>query len=244
MTPETQSLGCGPCLALAMRDRTLYAIADGPLGSDDAAQLVAVWHDIGAHVRRLVLDLSALDDLGAWLAATRLAAQLGDRRPLPPRCVVVVALPRGDAGALVLGAVTMSGRSDVAIHADREALRATLDADERATFDGLGSALRARAWHARLRALLARELDLDAAGAAARMAVSARTLQRRLCDAGTSFRAERARMRLERALELIVGSHDKVAAVASAVGFASESQFCRSFQRYHGLAPTAVRLAV
>jgi AraC-like DNA-binding protein len=93
--------------------------------------------------------------------------------------------------------------------------------------------LRARLRDGGLRASLA---DLGAS-----LGLSARSLQRRLREAGTSFRAEQERARLAAAQRLLLDTDDKVATIAAEVGASSESNFISFFRRLTGTSPAAWR---
>jgi AraC-like DNA-binding protein len=79
--------------------------------------------------------------------------------------------------------------------------------------------------------------------AALALGLSARSLQRRLGDAGTSFRAELERARLAIAQQLLLDSDEKVAVIAAEVGSSSESNFIAFFRRVTGQTPAAWRAA-
>jgi transcriptional regulator GlxA family with amidase domain len=68
--------------------------------------------------------------------------------------------------------------------------------------------------------------------AASELRISVRTLQRALSDAGSSFRRELARARVERAATLLAMTDDKVAAIARRVGCASTSHLWVLFRRF------------
>jgi AraC-like DNA-binding protein len=93
-----------------------------------------------------------------------------------------------------------------------------------------------------LRSLLQQDAGNATLSLAARqLGTSPRTLQRVLRSVGTSFRAELARVRIERArLRLI---HDDVAltAIAFDLGYASLQSFDRQFRRLMGETPSGFR---
>lgn len=96
-----------------------------------------------------------------------------------------------------------------------------------------------RTRHAAARSLRAGELGVEAI--AARLDTSARTLQRRLAEEGTSLRAllrdERRRLALR---ELETGSLS-IEEVGFLAGFENLSAFCRAFRRWTGTTPSAYR---
>ena len=93
-----------------------------------------------------------------------------------------------------------------------------------------------------LRALLASEPGVDIEGAARTLMTSARSLQRALREAGTSFRAEQSAARLEAARELLRGEPMKLGCVARALGMASTSHFVAWFRRETGATPARWRI--
>lgn len=78
--------------------------------------------------------------------------------------------------------------------------------------------------------------DLDALAREA--AVSRRTLQRKLCERGTSYRALRDDLRREAALALLREGNSTCDAVATALGFSEASAFNRAFKRWTGKTPS------
>ena len=92
-----------------------------------------------------------------------------------------------------------------------------------------------------LRTYLRSHLDASLAGAAAELAVSTRTLQRRLLDAASSFRSELQAARIERAQHLLANTDDKVTSIALEVCCASVQQFSDLFRRATNTTPTEWR---
>ena len=96
----------------------------------------------------------------------------------------------------------------------------------------------------RLRAWLRdRGLRASLAAAASALGVSTRSLQRRLGEAGSSFRTEVEQARLAVAQQRLLDSDDKVAVIAAEVGTSSESNFIAFFRRLTGVTPAAWRAA-
>ncbi|WP_298163963.1 AraC family transcriptional regulator [Novosphingobium sp.] len=89
----------------------------------------------------------------------------------------------------------------------------------------------------RLAARLSRsDSDFPTAGEAARMlALSERTLHRRLAEEGTRFSAMIDEARYCRARELLMEGHMAIEQIAVAVGFAEPSSFSRAFKRWSGM---------
>jgi AraC-like DNA-binding protein len=73
---------------------------------------------------------------------------------------------------------------------------------------------------------------------AKRMAMSARTLQRRLDEEGTSFAAVLDDTRRELAGAYMAQRDVALADVSYLLGFSEQSAFTRAFQRWHGVAPS------
>jgi len=85
------------------------------------------------------------------------------------------------------------------------------------------------------------EDDLDLAAWADRLALSPRTLQRRIRAAtGLSFRLWRRQVRLLRAAEALLGGKP-VKAVAADAGYASASAFVAAFREAFGITPGALQ---
>jgi AraC-like DNA-binding protein len=77
---------------------------------------------------------------------------------------------------------------------------------------------------------------------AARVGYSARTLQRRLSEAGSSFEAIVDDLRRELAARLLSQHRLAVYEVAYMLGYSDASQFSRAFHRWYGQTPRAYRL--
>jgi AraC-like DNA-binding protein len=85
--------------------------------------------------------------------------------------------------------------------------------------------------------------DLSLDDVARRVASSRRQVQRAFREAGqTTFRAALARVRMERAAELLAaGGGLTVREVAARVGYRQPAQFAKAFRRHAGQAPAAYR---
>ncbi|MFB7719191.1 helix-turn-helix domain-containing protein [Nocardia sp. NPDC056100] len=108
----------------------------------------------------------------------------------------------------------------------------------------LAAARPAPSWNDKLRAamrqsMVAGELDLN--NVARRLAVSARTLQRRLSEEGTTWRAEVAATRHQHAVDLLRDTELPVQSVAAKVGYQDARALRRAFQRWTGDTPDAFR---
>jgi AraC-like DNA-binding protein len=78
---------------------------------------------------------------------------------------------------------------------------------------------------------------------AARLGMSAATLNRRLRAAGLSWRTIVARRRLDMAARLLTDSSRDIADIALAVGYAESASFIRGFRRHFGMTPERYRKA-
>jgi AraC-like DNA-binding protein len=101
----------------------------------------------------------------------------------------------------------------------------------------------ARSAAGRVRELCARRSgglpSLDEAASA--LALSSRTLKRRLAEEGTGFGAILDEQRKDRALLLLRSGELSVEAVAERVGYSDVANFTRAFRRWTGATPTAFR---
>ncbi|HEU4582736.1 MAG TPA: helix-turn-helix transcriptional regulator [Polyangiaceae bacterium] len=77
---------------------------------------------------------------------------------------------------------------------------------------------------------------------AKQLAVSTRTLQRRLSESRTTFRQEVARAKLRSAQRLLIQTDLSVTRIAVSVGFASSQSFARQFSRFAGNSPGRFRV--
>lgn len=93
-----------------------------------------------------------------------------------------------------------------------------------------------------LHSVLATDLDnAELPRAAATMGISARTLQRRLQELGTSFRAELDVTRIQEAQRRMLHSPAPLTEIAIDLGFSSLQNFSRQFRRVVGETPSAWR---
>ena len=73
------------------------------------------------------------------------------------------------------------------------------------------------------------------------LAMHRRTLDRRLRDAGTSFRAELDHVRFAVAQQMLSTTASPLEDIAPALGYAEPSPFVRAFTRWTGMSPTRWR---
>jgi len=72
---------------------------------------------------------------------------------------------------------------------------------------------------------------------------SARSLQRRLALAGSDFSELVEQVRIDLAMELLRDTDISLPEIAQQLGYSSQSNFCRAFQRWTGKTPTEFRRA-
>jgi len=84
-------------------------------------------------------------------------------------------------------------------------------------------------------------VSIDRTGA--QLGIGVRTLQRRLGEHNLVFRDLVLRTRLERAIELLRETDERITDIATALGYATPANFSRSFRRMFGASPREVRKA-
>jgi AraC-like DNA-binding protein len=95
---------------------------------------------------------------------------------------------------------------------------------------------------ARIAELLASEGPIDLEAAADRLAMSTRTLIRRLRSEDLTFQALREDYRRDQALRLLRDRSLTVADIATRLGYVDGSNFSRTFRRWFGATPVDVRI--
>jgi AraC-like DNA-binding protein len=247
-----------PVGSYLLTDRALYWCASADLvgiaawGSptvEEADQAVLLWDHIVPQLARpfdLVIDVRRVTSITQptfarlhELAAPRMGGRGSIRRQL-------VLTPPGLAGAVVAGFCNMmSFAHDWTCLGDDATGFAWLGRPDGASVRAMVDALAARGEGdlvPRLRALLVRDLAAASVPTAARaLGVSPRSLQRHLAAAGTSFRRELRRARIEAARELLAGTRATVESVARSVGCESPSSFIRMFRSITGETPATFR---
>ncbi len=84
--------------------------------------------------------------------------------------------------------------------------------------------------------------DLSLVDVARRVATSRRQLQRAYAEVGsTTFREQLARVRMERAAEMLGANGLTIREVARRVGYRQPAQFAKAFRRHLGEAPSTYR---
>ena len=79
------------------------------------------------------------------------------------------------------------------------------------------------------------------AGCASRLGLSARTLQKRLTELGTSFSEIVESQRIQAAKDILRSTRNTLDDIADNLGYAEKSSFCRAFKRATKLTPNAYR---
>jgi AraC-like DNA-binding protein len=92
-----------------------------------------------------------------------------------------------------------------------------------------------------LGSLLDKDPSLSIDEAASKLALTGRTLQRRLAGEETTFVAEARKARVRRAKHLLASTDDKVSDIAHSVGSASVQHFTELFREETGTTPAAWR---
>lgn len=83
--------------------------------------------------------------------------------------------------------------------------------------------------------------DFSVQTAARALALSTRSLQRKLEEEKTTFRSELLRCRLQKAQTLLQETNLPVSAIAEHLGYAEPAPFVRSFKKHKGLSPAQFR---
>ena len=236
----------GPRWLYGSPDGQLYfTIVAGPIDEPSLRPLLELWKlELGTGGHASLCDASGLSSF-APDAFARLRAFLDEHRGALARSVQrqALVLPTGMPGTVVAGYYRVFPPPyPFSLCADREAALRSLgypaDTLAAATQTTVGDPL-LRA----LRAMLAQNPRPEVDAIARALGVSLRTLQRRLGQAGTSFRDEVRRAQIALAMELLRTTDQKLAAIAATVGCASAASFGELFTREVGTTPTAWRAA-
>lgn len=188
------------------------------------------------------------------LAFIVVLARLGTRVRVLPAAITMPSPPRGAAGAAyreLLGVPFGAGASTSVTFSAADARRPFLTANEEMWrfFEPelrrrLADLDRVESTSDRVRAALLELLPAgraDAGAVARRLALSGRTLQRRLADEGTTFQAVLDRTRLALAHHYLDRRDITVAEVAFLLGYDEPSSFYRAFHRWSGITPQQAR---
>lgn len=191
----------------------------------------------------LVHVLRNIHGLACWYVDSRIALQ-GAFFPF-------AAPPHADAYALMFPGPLRFGAAQAEIRFDARYLDLPLRRDERALQQMLQRALpltvlqyrRDRLLVQQVRQVLATQPHQahNAAGVAAQLNISARTLHRQLREEDASLQQLKDEVRFGRAKDFLNRSDKPVKQVAAAVGFLNEKSFTRAFRLQTGLTPTEFR---
>lgn len=213
---------------------------------DDAAirRLVALWRvELGGRHASL-FDAFALEGVEPAAFAV-MAEEMRTRHEALARTVVRQAIvkPHGFPGAVVAGyRAVFTFPFPVELFDDRVRALGWLGRDDAAPLVAEAEALLGGDdLIVALRALLATASALKIGEAARRLGVSERSLQRRLLDSSSSYRAEVLAARVATARRLLVDTDEKLTAVALEVGCATPQSFSAMFRRATGETPSAYR---
>ena len=245
----------GPChLHWSYSEALGGSVVWGHPSEADVRRIVRLWDygrllSLPASGIDVITDCSALEriDADAFALVTSYAAEHRSEFARRYRRHALVH-PAGLTGATMAGLFALSEMS----HAWK------MFAELRPAFDWLEQPYAERAWAEIARITLAvralspivRELhrliearprDVRLSSAAQTLGRSERALQRELRNAGTSFREELERARIEAARRWLLETDLKVEAVARQVGLGSLATFSRMFRRATGEAPASFR---
>lgn len=247
-SPPLFAAFCSPDLTTALTRLARYKPLIGPLRLHlgHGADGVTARFD-GIDGQPLPASLAAMEL--AFL--TRLArSALRDR--VVPLAVTLVSPPDDPAPfAAFFGVAVVPGPTNSVTFDPTTASRPFLSANA-AMFEVFEPALRARLadlgpapeMRARLRACLMEMLpagDVSMASAARRLAVSQRTLQRRLRDEETSFQNELNTLRADLATHYLTRSRVSPGEISFLLGYDDPNSFFRAFQGWTGTTPAQMR---
>ena len=181
-------------------------------------------------------------------------ARLGTRVRVLPAAITMPSPPRGAVGSAyreLLGVPFDAGASSSVTFSAADASRPFLTANDEMwrVFEPelrrrLADLDRVESTADRVRAALLELLPAgrtDAGAVARRLALSARTLQRRLASEGTTFQGVLDRTRLALAHHYLDRPDVTVAEVAFLLGYDEPSSFYRAFHRWSGVTPQQAR---
>lgn len=259
-TATREDLACDPVGRYATGDGYLHFCRDarfwgvllwGRPGRGDVEALVrslaielgppAVRHVSLVDARRLAgVDAGAFGALRDYVEAEREALARQVER-------LAIVRPDGMEGALVAGFFEVLPKPyPTALFASCDEALAWLEVDDPARvsreLDELWSEAAATPpIVAAIAALLEEHIEVSIGQAAKRLAMSERTLQRRLREAGTSFVDQVNSARIAAAKRLLIDSDAPITQIALEVGCASPQHFSALFRRLTGATPSAFR---
>lgn len=240
---------CSPDLATAAERLARFKPLIGPISIEvrdaaDGLELTYRWKDAPVDQPAYMHGLEAL-------FVTRLA-RLGTREHIRPSSVVVPEFPRNPQPFEDYLGIRMKRGEVIRVTFDAaDAHRPFLSAS-RAMWNIFEPELRKRLsdlegdadFTDRIRAVLTEALpsgQVGLGGVARRLGVSSRTLQRRLRDEGTSFKAVVDTTRESLALHYLRRTRLTATEIAYLLGFDEATSFFRAFQRWTGTTPDTLR---
>ena len=247
--PPVFSAYCSPDLNTALQRLSQFKPLIGPMKldveiNDDATRLTIKFLEKGLEIPACLIGA----ELGFFVQLARMAT----REPIVPLQITVpVALPAGDAYANYFGVTPVAG-DDVSVSFSAEdALKPFLTENaqmweffepglrkrlsEISAEEGMAERVRS----ALLEMLPSGQTSVD--DLASRLLVSRRTLQRRLGEEGTSFKAVLASVREELARHYITKSELPYNQISFLLGYEDPNSFFRAFHEWTGATPETVR---
>jgi AraC-like DNA-binding protein len=215
-------------LQVELQDGELWLCLDDRAVPDDVRSLVVV-RDLtglrtittelvpGLELLRLSVALPPPDDLAAWVEVFGVVPEFGAARNVAVIDADLLDLPLPQADELTAATTERQCRELV---------------DRRRARGGVAGLVRDE--------LVGAPADMpDAEEVARRLAVSERTLRRRLAEEGTSFRTLVEEVREALAEELLGTGSLSVEQVARRLGYAETASFTHAFTRWKGVSPRA-----
>lgn len=247
-SPPIFAAFCSPNLDIALQRLSRYKPLIGPLRLD----LSATGQGIAARYGAI-----AGQGLPSALATTELVflvnlARMATRQRIVPERIELAGMP-AQARPLeeFFGVRLRSGAENIIVFSQADCARPFVTVNE-AMFRTFEPVLGARLeelqtgtdFRDRLRACLMEALPSGRAAMAEvadRLAVSPRTLQRRLAEAGSSFQEELGRLRAELAQHYLANSDYSSAEISFLLGYEDPNSFIRAFHGWTGRTPQAMR---
>ncbi len=231
--------------ALVLPDLTLSIVEDEVSARLEIAEAGTAWPAVNDPRRVFAFEwcLRLLHGLSCWLVGRSLAlesVQFPYAKPPQAADYPLIYTEHPHFGGEVLIARLHKNLLALPLRRDQESVAAFLEG-------GPGKiAMLYRRDHElvrQIRDILATSLDeaLSLQDVADRLHLSLRTVQRRLKQEGSSFRAVKAALRRNKALAIMESSSQPVAAVAAELGYTETSAFFRAFVGWTGEAPSTYR---
>ncbi|MBX7198144.1 MAG: AraC family transcriptional regulator [Rhodospirillaceae bacterium] len=232
-------------LALVLPDFTLTIAEDAVSARLEIAENGAPWPAVNDPRRVFAFEwcLRLLHGLSCWLVGKSLAldsVQFPYAKPPQAADYPLIYTEHPHFGGEALIARLHKNLLALPVRRDQESVTAFLEG-------GPGKiAMLYRRDHEivrQIRDILATSLGeaLSLQDVADRLHLSLRTVQRRLKQEGSSFRAVKAALRRNKALAVMENTSQPIAAVAADLGYAETSAFFRAFVGWTGEAPSAYR---